>query len=63
MASGNVTLTAQEQTLLIRLLEAALGETRVELHHTHFSPEFRDSVKQEESLLRELLQKVRQAVS
>ncbi len=53
-------LNADERALLLRLLETALGEVRVEAHRTHFSPEFRDQVLAEESLIRSLLEKVRQ---
>ena len=53
-----VNLTAEEQALLVRLLEGALGETRVEVHRTHFSPDFREALKQEEARIRELLAKL-----
>lgn len=59
MADVTVTLTLEERTLLQHLLETALGETRVEVHHTHYSPEFRDKLKRDEALLRTLLAKVR----
>jgi hypothetical protein len=61
MAVVNLSLTPEERALLVRLLEIALGETRVELRHTHYSPAFREEVKHEEDLIRDLLQKVRQA--
>jgi hypothetical protein len=51
-------LNEQEITLLRQMVETALGETRVELHHTHFTPEFRDRVKQEEAMLRGILDKL-----
>jgi hypothetical protein len=58
MAPTNLSLTAEERALLTRLLDLALRDTRVEVHRTHFSPEFREQVKAEESLLRGLLAKV-----
>ena len=53
-----ISLSAEERGLLVRLLQTELGETRVELHHTHFSPEYRSEVKAEEALLRALLGKL-----
>jgi hypothetical protein len=58
---ATVNLTAEEQALLVRLLEGALGETRVEVHRTHFSPDFREALKQEEARIRALLAKLGQA--
>ncbi len=55
MSDTQLTLTADERLLLVRLLSKELGDTRVELHHTHFSPEFRGEVKSEEAMLRDLL--------
>jgi hypothetical protein len=63
MADTSLMLSAEEKSLLARVLRAALGETRVELHRTHFSPEFRSEVQQEEKLLRGLLAKLGQPVS
>jgi hypothetical protein len=54
----SLTLTPEERNLLLRLVRAALGDTRVELHRTHFSPEFRAQVQQEEALLRSVLTKL-----
>jgi hypothetical protein len=59
MAAATLTLTTEERALLQQLLEAALGETRVEVHHTHYAPELREKLKQDEALLRGLLVKVR----
>lgn len=57
MAEFNLTLNEQERTELLRLLKNSLGETRVEVHHTH-TPGYRESVKHEEDTIRGLLQKV-----
>ena len=59
MAAVTLSVTDEERTLLQHLLETALGETRVEVHHTHYSPDFRDKLKKDESLLRNLLAKVK----
>jgi hypothetical protein len=61
MSEMQLQLTTEEKNLLVRLLVKELGDTRVELHHTHFSPEFRGEVKQEEVVLRNLLGKLQQA--
>jgi hypothetical protein len=53
-------LSADERALLSRLVEQALGETRVEAHHTH-TPDFRQQVLQQENLLRDLLARLRAA--
>jgi hypothetical protein len=55
----NLELTPEEQAIMTRLLEAALGETRVEIHRTHYSPSFRDELKRDEGTIRGLLDKVR----
>jgi hypothetical protein len=57
----NLTITEQEHELLIRLLKAAWNEMRTEVHHAHFSPEFREGMKREEGVLGELLEKARRA--
>jgi hypothetical protein len=59
MSDMQVQLTIQERNLLIRILNRELGDTRVELHRTHFSPEFRGEVKEEEAMLRQLLGKLK----
>lgn len=58
MAEIALTLTTNEQATLVRVVEAALGESRVEARRTHYSPEFRDKVLAEESLLAGLLKKL-----
>jgi hypothetical protein len=61
MNTVQVTLSAEEHDLLLRLLQTALGDTRVEVHHTHYSPSFREGVKHEEALIRSLLEKIKQS--
>jgi len=63
MAATNISLTPDELALLLRMLETALGAARVELHHTHFSPAFREEVKEEAALLRGLLERLRRATT
>jgi hypothetical protein len=58
MDTIHLELTTAEKALVVRLLQTELGNTRVELHHTHFSPDFRGDVKKEEELLRGLLEKL-----
>ena len=52
-------LSQEERNMLSRLLETALGESRVEVHHTHFSPAFRQQVLDEESGISKLLAKLK----
>jgi hypothetical protein len=54
---GGVALTSDERKALLALLREALGEKRVEVHHTH-TPDFRTRVMGEESILRSLIEKV-----
>jgi len=49
-----------ERVEMVRLLEQVLGETRVEIHRTH-TPDYRDRVIGQESLLRGLLVKLQRA--
>ncbi len=58
MKEITLNLTATEQATLVRVLDAALGESRIEARRTHFSPEFRQQVLAEESLLAGLLKKL-----
>lgn len=60
MQTLQLKLTHEERDLLARILEEAWKETRVEVHHAHFSPDFREGVKRDESMLAELLEKVRE---
>lgn len=55
MNATELTLSDDERALLVDMLKAALTETRVEVHHTHSSPEYRDQVKHREDLIRALL--------
>jgi hypothetical protein len=57
MAEFHLLLNAQEREELLRVLRSSLGETRVEVHHTH-TPGFRENVKHEEEVIRGLLQKL-----
>lgn len=52
-----LTLTRDERAYLERVLQNALGDTRVEAHRTH-SPQFRERVLNEEELVRGLLSKL-----
>jgi len=51
------TISEEERAELIRLLDRALAESRGESHKTH-TPEFRDRVLREQSLLRGLLERL-----
>lgn len=57
MAEFNLLINEQERAELLRLLRNSLGETRVEVHHTH-TPDYRESVKHEEEVIRGLLEKL-----
>ena len=57
MADIQITLTSDERQYLFRLVENAIGESRVEAHRTH-TPEFRERVLEEQKLLRSLLSKL-----
>jgi hypothetical protein len=57
MAEFSLMLNELERTELLRILKNSLGETRVEVHHTH-TPGYRENVKHEEDTIRGLLQKV-----
>ena len=52
----------EERVELVRLLEQSLKETRGEIHKTH-TPEYRDRVIGQESLLRGLLAKLQRVGS
>lgn len=49
-------INEEERAELVRMLEHVLRDTRVEIHRTH-TPEFRERVRAEETLLRGLLDK------
>ncbi|MGD9644733.1 MAG: hypothetical protein AB7U73_03410 [Pirellulales bacterium] len=61
MASLTLTLTDEQRDLLVRMLDVALAETRVEAHRTHFSPDYRKQVLQEEEQIKTLLGQLRGA--
>ena len=49
-------ISEEERAELIRLLESAVEENRVEIHRTH-TPDYRERVQGEQALLRGLLDK------
>jgi len=57
MAEFDLKISDQERTELLRLLTSSLGETRVEVHRTH-TPDYRETVKHEEDVIRHLLEKI-----
>ena len=61
MADISLNVTSEEADALRRLVEAALGDTRVEVHRTHHTPEFREQVMQEEIVLRGLVAKLQKS--
>lgn len=52
----NFMISEEERAELIRILESAVGENRVEIHRTH-TPDYRERVLGEQTLLRGLLDK------
>lgn len=52
----SVSISEEERTELVRVLEENLREGRVEVHRTH-TPDYRDRVLDEQALLRGLLDK------
>jgi hypothetical protein len=62
MGEIEVSFTGPERELLVALLEKELRDTRVEERHTDFSPDFQAEVKQEEVLLRRMIDKLRPTV-
>lgn len=61
LTGTQITLTREEKDYLGRILQNAMGETRVEVHRTH-SPRFREQVLDEEKLVRGLLSKLEQSL-
>jgi len=57
LESRTFMFSEEERVEMVRLLEQVLGETRVEIHRTH-TPDYRDRVMGQESLLRGLLAKL-----
>ena len=58
--SRNFMFSEEERVEMVRLLEQVLSETRVEIHRTH-TPDYRNRVIGQESLLRGLLVKLQRA--
>jgi len=52
-----VTITDAERTILVRMLSSAVGEVRSQVRRTH-QPGWHDGLKQEESLIKGLLEKL-----
>jgi hypothetical protein len=52
-----LSLNEAERRALLELLQMTLGEVRVELHRTH-TPDYRDFVQRQESIIRGLLEKI-----
>jgi hypothetical protein len=59
---GHLALDAEERAELVAILERALAETRVEAHRTH-TPDFRDEVHRQQSVIRRLLEKLKRPLS
>jgi hypothetical protein len=60
MAECQIAMTAEEREYLVRVLEAALKNHRIEEHRTR-APTYREQILQEEKLLEQLLIKLGQA--
>jgi hypothetical protein len=58
----DVSLEKEEVTELLQILEHVLGETRVEVHHTH-TPDYRAQVQKRETLVRGLIAKLKKVGS
>lgn len=54
----SIELNDEERTMLRTMVDQALRETRVEVHRTHHSPDFRAQVQHREDVLRALLAKL-----
>lgn len=57
MADSTIVLTEREHDYLSRLVDRAFGEVRVEARRTHHTPDYRQSVLEEEKMLRDLIAK------
>jgi len=57
MAETQVTLSGDERDYLVRVLESALKNHRVEEHRTR-TPTYREQILQEEKLLEQVLAKL-----
>jgi hypothetical protein len=62
MSEVHVTLLASERDLLVRLLNSAIKEKRVEVRRTEFSRDMRQELEIEEAQIEELLNKLELAV-
>jgi hypothetical protein len=60
MSELQISLSAGERDLLVRMLSAALKEKQVEVHRAEFSREFRNQLEAEETRIRDLLEKLSQ---
>jgi hypothetical protein len=58
MPEFHFVLTASQRDLLVRMLNAALKEKRVEVHRTEFNRDFRHELEAEEADMCELLEKL-----
>jgi hypothetical protein len=59
MADTSLSLTADEHSYLVHLLETALKNHRVEEHRTR-TPSYREQILQEEKMLEQMLTKLGQ---
>jgi len=59
---GPTNLTHEEQQLLIEILEGAIPDLRDEIRHTH-NPDYRNSLKEREKRIKDLLGKLRGILS
>ena len=57
MPDFQLTLTDDERQYLLELLNAEIGDTSAEVHHTR-SSDFRERVRAQKDLLRELVAKL-----
>jgi hypothetical protein len=57
MAESQLTLTDEERTFLVGLLETALKDTRIEEHRTR-TPNYREHIIHQEDLITALLSKL-----
>lgn len=60
MTDVQLTLSAEERDALLRLVETALSEKRVEVRRTEFSFRYREDLQHEGAVLAGLLEKLRQ---
>jgi hypothetical protein len=58
----DLALTAEERDFLVKMLETALKDTRIEEHRTR-TPSYREFVLSEENLIESLLKKLGQAAA